>query len=224
MTLLNSRLARLKAYLHANLKDHGILRALFRNFYQISANSYPEAYRSNHPSPYFVRKLHRKYKIQTILSVRRADTTGAYLLEKEACEEQDIKLINHAMSSRQLPTIEDVLTSKEILLNAKYPILIHCKSGADRAGMMSVFYKHFVEGLPISEALAQLSMKYGHFRWADTGKLDFFFEAFLDFAKQHPDVSFEEWLTEHYDREALDKKFKAEGWANIVVNKILHRE
>ncbi|CAN8142347.1 hypothetical protein THIOSC15_3520001 [uncultured Thiomicrorhabdus sp.] len=128
------------------------------------------------------------------------------------------------MSSRQLPTVAGVLKAKQLLQSIEYPILIHCKSGADRAGMMSVFYKHFVEGEPINEALAQLSMKYGHFRWADTGKLDFFFDDFLSFSKANPTVSFEEWLTEHYDREALDKKFKAEGWANIVVNKILHRE
>jgi len=224
MSQLDSTFARIKAHLHAGLKDHGILRALYRNLYQISNSGQPKAFRSNHPSPAFIKKMYNKHGIKTILSVRRADTTGAYLLEKETCDQLGITLVNHAMSSRQLPTAAGVLKAKQLLQSIEYPILIHCKSGADRAGMMSVFYKHFVEGEPINEALAQLSMKYGHFRWADTGKLDFFFDDFLSFSKANPAVSFEEWLTEHYDREALDKQFKAEGWANIVVNKILHRE
>lgn len=214
----------LRLYLEASLKDHGILRALYRNFYTISSNGYQKAFRSNHPSGFYVKKLKRQHNINTIISMRRADTTGQYLLEKQACDQLGIELINHPMSSRAFPEPEKILEAKRILLTAQYPILIHCKSGADRAGIMSVFYKHFVEGQPISEALSQLSMKYGHFRWADTGKLDYFFEAFLAFAKQHPDISFEQWVTDHYDRDALNKQFKADGWANIVVNKILRRE
>lgn len=224
MPPLDSRFGRIKAHFHASLKDHGILRTLFRNFYQVSAEGFPKAFRSNHPSAGYIRKLKRNHGIKSILSVRRADTSGAYLLEKEACDRLEITLINHAMSSRQLPKIEHVLKAKELLQSMEYPILIHCKSGADRAGMMSVFYKHFVEHQPIEEALTQLSMKYGHFRWADTGKLDYFFEAFLSFAKQHPEIGFEEWLTKHYDRDALNQQFKADGWANIIVNKILRRE
>ncbi|BBP46624.1 protein-tyrosine-phosphatase [Thiosulfatimonas sediminis] len=224
MSQLESPFARIKAHLHAALKDHGILRALYRNLYQISSEGHPKALRSNHPSPAFIKKMQQKHAIKTILSVRRADTTGAYLLEKETCDQLGIRLVNHAMSSRQLPSVADVLKAKALLESIEYPILIHCKSGADRAGMMSVFYKHFIEKQPIEEALAQLSMKYGHFRWADTGKLDFFFDDYLAFKKQHPDISFETWLTEHYDQQALNAQFKAEGWANIVVNKILHRE
>ena len=31
-------------------------------------------------------------------------------------------------------------------------MLMHCKSGADRAGLMSVLYRHLHEGVPIEEA------------------------------------------------------------------------
>lgn len=211
---------RIIAHLDATFRDHGLLRTLYRNFYTIGT----QAYRSNHPSPYFVRRLKHKYGIKTIISLRRADQTGQYLLEKEACDHEQITLINHVMSSRAFPDVEKILGAKQLLENAEYPILIHCKSGADRAGLMSVFYKHFIEGQPIQEAVKQLSIKYGHFRYADTGKLDFFFDAFLTFEQQHPDISFIDWVQHHYDKPALNAEFKAKGWANIVVNKILHRE
>ena len=220
MNQLNSFWKRTKAHLHAWFVDHEILRSMFRNFYALSNN----AFRSNHPSPAFIKKLHEKYGVKTIISMRRADSSGAYLLEKEACDKYGITLINHPMSSRSLPDAEKVLQARDILKTAEYPILIHCKSGADRAGMMSVFYKHLIENESIEEALKQLSMKYGHFRWADTGKLDYFFDDYLQFKTQNPDIDFTEWLTQHYDKPALNKSFKSEGWANIVVNKILRRE
>ena len=220
MAKLTSPFHRFMAHLEAWFVDHEVLRVLYRNFGKLS----DQAFRSNHPSPRFIRKLHDKYGLKTIISMRAADKTGQYLLEKEACDQLGITLINHTMSSRAFPDKEMILKAKEILLTAEKPLLIHCKSGADRAGLMSVFYKHFVEGEPISEAVKQLSMKYGHFRWADTGKLDVFFDEFLKFEQAHPEISFEEWVTHHYDKDTLNKQFHAQGWANIVVNKILHRE
>lgn len=220
MAHLQSKWGRFRAHLEAWFIDHEILRVIYRNFYAIS----PNAYRSNHPSPAFIKQLARKQGIKTIISMRRADKTGQYLLEKEACDKHGIKLINHAMSSRSLPDVDKILEAKTILENAEYPILIHCKSGADRAGLMSVFYEHFIEHKSIEESLKQLSMKYGHFRWAETGKLDYFFDSFLEFQKTHPDIPFLNWVTEHYDKPALNETFHSAGWANIVVNKILRRE
>jgi protein tyrosine phosphatase (PTP) superfamily phosphohydrolase (DUF442 family) len=220
MERLNTKKGRFIAHLDAWFVDHEILRTIYRNFYKLSAN----AFRSNHPSPAFIKKINHEYAIKTIISMRRADSTGQYRLEKKSCDQLGITLINHPMSSRSFPDVENILKAKKILETAEYPILIHCKSGADRAGMMSVFYKHFILQQPIQEALSELSMKYGHFRWADTGKLDVFFEDFLKFEQQNPQITFTQWLQEHYDKPKLNAQFHAEGWANIVVNKILRRE
>lgn len=220
MSQLNSKWGRFIAHAKAWFIDHEILRIFYRNFHKLSEN----AYRSNHPSPSFIRKLKKKYGIKTIISMRRADKTGQYLLEKEACEKEGITLINFPMSSRSLPNKEQILEAKNLLETVEYPILIHCKSGADRAGLMSVFYRHFIIGDPISKAFKQLGMKYGHFRWADTGKLDYLFDNFLAFQKTHSDISFVEWVTHHYDKSQLNKAFKSAGWANLLVNRILHRE
>lgn len=210
---------RFKAHFQAWFKDHEIIRIAYRNFHTIS----PKAYRSSHPSARFIRKLH-KNGLKTIISMRTANTSGQYRLEKEACDQLNITLLHHPMSSRRFPTSEEVLEAKRILESAEYPILIHCKSGADRAGLMSVFYELFIEKKPIEEALKQLSMKYGHFRWADTGKLDLFFEAYLDFSAKNPNTEFLDWVENHYDINALQKQFHSQKWANVIVNKILKRE
>lgn len=220
MDSLNTPWKRLKARLQNLFVDHEILRIIYRNFYPLSDN----AYRSNHPSGRFIKKLQKNYGLKTIISMRKADASGSYLLEKEACEKYGVTLINHRMSSRKLPRKEMIIKAKQLFDEVEYPILIHCKSGADRAGLMSVFYMHFVQKQPIEEAVKQLSMKYGHFRWADTGKLDYFFDKFFEYQADNPDVEFIDWVEKIYDRDELDKHFKSSGWANLIVNIILRRE
>ncbi len=220
MDLLDTPYKRFKARLQNLFVDHEILRIFFRNFYALS----DKAYRSNHPSAGFIKKLRNKHGVKTIISMRKADTSGSYLLEKEACDSNGMILVNHRMSSRKLPKKDMVIKAKQLFDEVEYPILIHCKSGADRAGLMSVFYMHFVEKQPIEQAVEQLSMKYGHFRWADTGKLDFFFDKFFEYKQQHNGIEFIDWVENIYDPEALNSEFKSAGWANIVVNKILRRE
>ena len=109
MAQLHTRWERIKAHLEAWFIDHELLRFLFRNFYALS----DKAYRSNHPSPAFIQKIHKDKGIKTVISMRKANTTGQYLLEKEACERLGIELINLPMSSRSLPKVENILKAKK---------------------------------------------------------------------------------------------------------------
>ena len=83
--------------------------------------------------------------------------------------------------------------AKALFETVEYPALMHCKSGADRAGIMAVFYRHFRQGRPIREALAQLSPRYLHVRAGLTGVLDYIFERYL--AEGEPaGLSFLDWV------------------------------
>ena len=53
--------------------------------------------------------------------------------------------------------------------------LIHCKSGADRAGLMSALYLIIAKEQSAREAMGQLNWKYGHVKAAKTGVIDAFF-------------------------------------------------
>ena len=102
-------------------------------------------------------------------------------------------------------------------------MLMHCKSGADRAGLMSVLYRYLKEGVPLEIAKKELSWRFGHIRQADTGILDYFFERYLLDTAERP-MSFFDWVDNVYDPVELRKSFKAKGWANQLVNNILRRE
>ena len=220
MDRLQTPWGRFVAHLEAYFVDHEILRKLYRNFYPVAEG----VFRSNHPSPGFIKKLQRCYGLKTIVSLRSVNKSGPYLLEKEACDELGVRLFNQPISSRKLPKVAKVLALKQLFEQCEKPILIHCKSGADRAGLASVLYRHFVLEEPIGVAVKHLHWRYGHFRYADTGRLDFFFDTFLAFEKKNPGISFSDWLENHYSREELNKEFKPSGLANILVNTILRRE
>ena len=69
----------------------------------------------------------------------------------------------------------------------------------------------------------QLGARYGHFKQADTGIIDAFFQRYLEDTRARP-MPFLEWVDTVYDPDALLRSFKAGRWANIAVNTILRRE
>ena len=113
--------------------------------------------------------------------------------------------------------------AKALFERMEYPMVMHCKSGADRAGLMSMLYLIFHEGRPVEEARGELSLWYGHFRQAETGILDAVFESYLAHNKVAP-IGFLDWIDNHYDPALLTEHFRARRWGNFVVNGILRRE
>ena len=58
-------------------------------------------------------------------------------LEREACDAAGIKLEDFVVRSRGAPERETILDAKRFFERLHYPVLVHCKSGADRAGFMA---------------------------------------------------------------------------------------
>jgi protein tyrosine/serine phosphatase len=122
-----------------------------------------------------------------------------------------------------VPSIEVIHEARALFNELEYPILLHCKSGADRAGLMSAFFMYMKEGRPIEEAVKQLSLKFGHFKKSETGVLDYLFERYLADSSAEP-MTFFEWLETRYDPAEIKRDFKSQGWANLLVNRALQRE
>lgn len=199
--------------------DHGFLRLRFRNLHQISE----EMYRANQPSPEHIARYARELGLKTILNLRGQSPKGYYLLEKEACARNGIDLVDFQMFSREIPEPAAVLEAKKLFDSIAYPALMHCKSGADRAGIMAVLYQHFRKGQTIEQALEMLSRKYLHIRQGKTGILDFFFETYLAEGKAQG-LSFVQWVEAGYDRAALKARFLETRKWKIDQSQLLGRE
>jgi protein tyrosine/serine phosphatase len=198
--------------------DHGIFRLIYLNKHRLGAH----AWRSAQPAPHQIRALARR-GLRTIINLRGERLCGSYWLERAACERHGITLINVTTRSRAAPSREELMRARDLFDSVEYPILMHCKSGADRAGLMSVLYRHLKEGVPVEEAKSELSLRYGHVRQADTGILDHLFERYLDDNRERP-IAFLDWVESVYDPDDLKHTFHAKGWASALVDRVLRRE
>ncbi len=200
-------------------KDHAFLRLKFSNAHWIG----PDLVRTNQPSPRQL-KAWAERGIRTVINLRGARDEAYHALEVEACARLGLTLIDAPLDSRDVPTPDRVHRARELFRTIQYPALIHCKSGADRAGLMAVLYRHFHLGEPISVAIQELSKKFLHHREGLTGVLDFFLEKYIR-EVEPTGVSFIDWVDgSDYDPKALRAEFKASWWGTLLTERLLKRE
>ena len=159
-----------------------------------------------------------------MVNLRGGFDASFHALEKEACERLGLEMVNFTITSRDAPSRERVRGAKELFETLKYPAMMHCKSGSDRAGIMSVLYMHFRKGLPIREAMDQLNLRYLHVKQGNCGVLDYTFERYL--AEGEPvGLSFLEWVeSDGYDAAQIKADFRAGMIGKLLTDKILRRE
>lgn len=208
-------------YAKALIVDDGWVREfLLSNFHPITAR----AFRSGQPSPRHLRKRIQQHGIRSIVNLRGYDPENPMLqLEEAICAEMNVELIHLRMLSRALPSLETLEQAHHILQRIPFPTWFHCKSGADRAGLMSALYLHWIEGVPIGETHQLQLWPFFHYRWAKTGLLDHFLEAYQAHAETQPDTLLE-WARKHYDREQLTKQFRYHRISTFFVDFLLRRE
>ena len=199
------------------LKDHGVLRLAWHNLHQIDA----QMWRSNQPTPGRVEQA-AKIGIKTIINLRGPRNNGGWKLEAEACKKANITLVDFTARSRAAPDKEMLYGARDLFNSLEKPALMHCKSGADRAGLMAALYVLIYCKKPVAEAMKQLSLRYLHVRQAKTGMLDSFLEAYAPHEAQG--MAFFDWVDNIYDPQALHDEFMARPWAEKLVDGILRRE
>jgi protein tyrosine/serine phosphatase len=215
---LGTRFASALCYAEMLFIDYGLVRTFYNNRHRVGRDSW----RSAQPAPHHIAWAGKR-GIKTIINLRGEQSYGTRWLEQQACARHGVALVDLTLRSRAAPSLAEFRAMKDLLEKVEYPILVHCKSGADRAGLMSVMISHLHDGLPIREALSQLSLRYGHVRSADTGVLDAVFHRYLA-DEARTGIAFWDWIETVYDAREVNSTFKARGWANRLVNNILRRE
>jgi protein tyrosine/serine phosphatase len=200
-------------YLDMLFIDHGIFRLAYLNKHRLG----DRAWRSAQPAPRDIKAMAAD-GVRTIINLRGPRQCGSYWLEQKACERHGIALVNLTLRSRAAPKREDIKAAAQLFDSVAYPILVHCKSGSDRAGLMSVLYRHLKDGVPLAEAKQQLSARYGHLRQTHTGVLDHFFERYIADNARAP-IPFLEWVDTVYDPDELLRSFRAGGLSGRILRR-----
>lgn len=121
-----------------------------------------ELYRSGQPTGEDIHAYAERYGIRTVINLRGARSSLAYEGEAAAAAQEGIALIDYPISARTEITEDQMRDLLALMRMAERPILIHCRSGADRTGFAVAMYLHAIAGQPKEEAAQALSLRHGH--------------------------------------------------------------
>ena len=105
----------------------------------------------------------RDYQLRSILSLRRGSPADWwYSAEVETARASGVSFYDLPLSATRRPTRRELLVLIDTLTSCRYPLLIHCKSGADRTGLASALYLLLHRGAPPEQAEQAFSLEFGH--------------------------------------------------------------
>lgn len=120
-----------------------------------------KVYRSAELSKSELQRLIKKHKIKSIINLRNSHPKERWYQEEIAvAQKNDIELFDLALPAFHKPTREELITLTETLANAKRPILIHCRHGADRSGLASAIVLILRNNQSMDEISKQASWRY----------------------------------------------------------------
>ncbi|MFW5641134.1 MAG: fused DSP-PTPase phosphatase/NAD kinase-like protein [Roseicyclus sp.] len=182
--------------------DHAVLRTFWTNQAEVA----PGVLRSNHPTHGRLKRL-KAQGLVSVLSLRGSDPSAHNETLRLWCADLGLKLHTVAMQDRRAPARDTLLELIATFRVIEKPFLIHCKAGADRAGMASAIWLMVMEGVPLAEARAMLSWRHWHLARSRAGALGAVFDAYAEDGAEAA-MPFETWVATRYDADAVDAAFR----------------
>jgi protein tyrosine/serine phosphatase len=131
------------------------------NFHTVTEGAF---YRSAQLSRDELQRMVHDHGIRSILNLRGAHPGDSWYDDEIAASQQlGVAHFDYGLSSKRVVTGKQMAELLQIIDGAPKPLLVHCRSGADRAGLVSALYRFAEEGASAGEAATQLSVVYGHF-------------------------------------------------------------
>ena len=117
-------------------------------------------------------RLVADYHLRSILNLRGGNPADSwYDAEVRTTQARQLVYYDLPLSATRRPTRRELLFLIDILARCPYPLLIHCKSGADRTGLASALYLMTRKGEPPEQAERTFALEFGHIPIAGTQHL-----------------------------------------------------
>lgn len=160
-------------------------------------------YRCNQPSPDGLREYIAAKGIKTVINLRGycpGDHTPWYKDEIRVTSDLGVSHEDITFSANRLPSPAELKRLLEVLDRTEYPILFHCKQGADRTGLTATIVMLLYTDASLGRARRQLWPRYGHVPFGRTIAMDDFFDRYESWlaGREHAPDLFREWAANHY--------------------------
>lgn len=121
-----------------------------------------KVYRSGHPVRDQFEYVVKKYKLKSVL-ILTGSMPKELEQENKIAAEENMKILFLPISDKAPLTKENLFKIVEFLQESPKPLLIHCRAGADRTGLVSAIYRHLFMNASIDEAKHDmLNANWGH--------------------------------------------------------------
>lgn len=145
----------------------------------------------------------RDYKLASILNLRGGSPADSfYANEVRVADEAGVRFYDLPLSATRRPKRRELLMVIDILSKCDYPLLIHCKSGADRTGLASALYKLMILGQPPEQALEAFTITHSHIPLFGTQRLHDPINEYAAWLAQHglshTPERFRDWVKNDY--------------------------
>lgn len=137
----------------------GVLLGLRGNLHEVLPG---ELYRSATLTPERLKAVIARAGIRTIINLRGGTEDEWHRDEAATAAAAGVRLVDLSWSADRALTDAQVARFLAAAESAARPILIHCRSGADRTGLASALYLAVVKHADEASAEAQLSIRFGH--------------------------------------------------------------
>ena len=117
----------------------------------------------------------QEHGIKSVLNLLGANPKKSwYVDEINVSEALGVEHYDYGISANEVVTPDKIDEIIKIIRGAPKPILVHCKNGADRVGLVAAVYLANIRGVIVDKAAGHLSLYYGHFPWfiSETGAMD----------------------------------------------------
>lgn len=167
-----------------------IKNSVFRpaeNFHVVDEGKF---YRMAQPTPDELDEMVKKYGIKTVVNLR-GEQKGEWWYDDEASALQKlgVNMVNIGFSTEHMQFKDDWVKYADTLANAERPILVHCRSGADRTSEATAVYAIEFMGKSREQAIEDhMGLRYLH--------VPFFQPAKKQFIRNYEGM---EWLKTAYD-------------------------
>ena len=139
----------------------------------------------------------KAHRIRTVINLQGPSPDSPWYRDELAVSQRaGVTHYDVPLSDNKLPPPDRLKALFGILDSASYPILIHCKAGADRSGLVGALYLAAYKGVPPRDAVdAQLTWRYGHMPIGRAVAMDRFFDLYF---RTNDGLGLREWTVSRY--------------------------
>lgn len=159
-------------------------------------------YRSAQLQPKELEQFAREKNIKTVVNLRGRPAADWYPAEAVTTQALGISQEDVTLSANRLPPTDEIRRLVDVLDHSEYPILLHCRQGADRTSLATTAYLLLYTDADYASAMRHCSPRFGHIPLHTAACVDEFFELYEKWltanGNEHSPARFRHWATKEY--------------------------